>query len=207
MYYVIQVAPGMEDKTEMLIKRRVKKSVYGCCFHPLRHVRKKFRGEWRDLHEKLLPGYVFITSDSVKELYQELKQVAKMTKLLGTEGDYFISLEKTEAIWLEKWGKGEKTEVDIAGRGSNIENAGTLQKEMQEEKSQTEIGLSQVKMGADGFTILSGPLKGMDEEIKKLHLHKRLAEVEVEFMGKKKRIYLGIELLKEKETDDRMDTI
>ena len=54
MYYVIQVAPGMEERTEILIQKRVGNELYDCCFHPIRHVRKKFHGEWRDQHEKLL---------------------------------------------------------------------------------------------------------------------------------------------------------
>ena len=66
MYYVLQVAPGMENQTEILIKEQVRKSTYGSCFHPLRHMRKKFHGEWKDLYEKLLPGYVFITSDCIR---------------------------------------------------------------------------------------------------------------------------------------------
>ena len=85
MYYVLQVAPGTEERTERLIRGQVRNRAYGRCFHPMRHVRKKFRGEWRDFHEKLLPGYVFITSESVRELYQELRQVPVLTKMLGKE--------------------------------------------------------------------------------------------------------------------------
>ena len=174
MYYVLQVAPGTEERTEKLIRGQVGSSAYGRCFHPIRHVRKKFRGEWKDFHEKLLPGYVFITSDSVRELYQELRQVPALTRMLGKEDEWFAALPESEAAWLEC----------LMQINENV---------------LTEIGLSQVLTEEGGMTILSGPLKHMEGNIKKFHLHKRLAAVDVEFMGRKTEIYLGIELVKERQ--------
>lgn len=168
LYYVVQVAPGGEARTEALIHAKVEESLYGRCFHPLRHVRKKFRGEWRDLHEKLIPGYVFLTSGCIEELYMGLRKVPAFTRLLGKGGrDLFIPLSAKEAAWLEK----------ITAGG-------------------TEAGLSQVAVSeGDQVTILSGPLKSLEGRIKKVHLHRRVAEVEVDFMGRKTVIHLGIELV------------
>ena len=168
MYYVIQVAPGTEQKTETLIRERVETGLYDRCFHPLRHVRKKFRGEWRDLHEKLMPGYVFITSDAIAELYPELRRVPALTKLLGrNDGEVFVPLAEEEADWLEKVTEGGM-----------------------------EAGLSQVAVAeGDVVTILSGPLMDMEGRIRKINLHKRIAEVEVHFMNRETVIYLGIELV------------
>jgi transcriptional antiterminator NusG len=83
VYYVIQVAPGKEEETERFIGERVSQEWYFSCFHPVRHVRKKFRGMWKDRQEKLLPGYVFIESENARELYMDLKNIPMMTKLLG----------------------------------------------------------------------------------------------------------------------------
>lgn len=167
-YYVIQVAPGAEARTEELVRARVNAARYSRCFHPLRHIRKKFRGEWKDCHEKLIPGYVFVASDCIEELYQELKCVPALTKLLGRkEGELFLALTDEEAKWLEK--------VTAGG---------------------TEAALSQVAVSeGDTVTVLEGPLKDMEGLIKKINLHKRIAEVEVDFMGRKTVIHLGIELV------------
>lgn len=167
-YYVIQVAPGAEARTEALVRARVDAGLYRCCFHPLRHVRKKFRGEWKDCHEKLIPGYVFVTSGCIEELYRELKRVPALTKVLGhSEGEMFIPLAAGEAEWLEK----------LMADG-------------------TEVSLSQVEVSeGDIVTVLEGPLKDMEGHIKKINLHKRIAEVEVDFMGRKTVIHLGIELV------------
>lgn len=174
MYYVIQVTSGMEDKVEEQIRILVEKELYGRCFHPIRHVKKKIRGEWKELREKLLPGYVFITSDDVRELYLKLKYVPAFTKMLGKDSEEFIPLPKHEVEWLKK----------ITGPADD----------------HMEIGLSQVSVSADDvITILSGPLKGMEGYIKKIDLHRRIAKVEVDFMNRKTVIHLGIEMVRKKE--------
>ena len=71
MYYVLQVAPGTETKTETQISKILSEELFGECFHPTRHMRKKFHGIWKDIHEKLLPGYVFITTGDIRKLYME----------------------------------------------------------------------------------------------------------------------------------------
>lgn len=169
MYYVIQVAPGAEEKTEALIKKRLAGGLFERCFHPVRHVRKKIRGEWKDLHEKLIPGYVFLISDSIREVSEALRKVPMLTKLLGREEDeVFTPLPDHEAAWLEK----------LTAEGS-------------------EIPLSQISVSeGDDVTILAGPLKDMAGRIRKINLHKRTAEVEVDFMNQGTILYLGIELVK-----------
>lgn len=167
-YFVIQVAPRAEEKTETLIKARVDAGLYGRCFHPLRHVRKKFRGEWRDMHEKLIPGYVFLTSTSASELYEDLRRVPALTKMLGrNEGELFVPLAPQEAQWLEK----------ITAGGV-----------------EAEISLISISEG-DKVNILDGPLKDLEGCVRKINLHRRIAEVEVGFMGQKTVIHLGIEMV------------
>lgn len=171
-YYVIQVAPRAEAKTEAMIRARLDAGLYGRCFYPLRHVRKKLRGQWRDIHEKLLPGYVFLTAPSALALYEGLRQVPALTKLLGkNEGNLFIPLPPGEAQWLEK--------VTAGGN---------------------EAALSRVCVSeGDMVTVLEGPLKNLEGCVKKIHLHRRIAEVEVDFMGRKTVIHLGIELVGKEE--------
>ena len=170
MYYVIQVAAGTEDRVEEQVKVMVDDGLYHSCFHPMRRMKKKFRGEWKDVHEKLLPGYVFITSDCVQELYRELENVPAFTRMLGKDGEQFIPLSEHEADWLERM----------------IESPG---KDM-------EVQLSQVSVSeSDVVTILSGPLKNMEGCIKKIDLHRRMAKVEVDFMNRKTVIHLGIEMV------------
>lgn len=176
VYYVIQVAPGKEADTELYITKRVEAKLYSSCFHPVRCVRKKFHGEWKDKHEKLLPGYVFINSENADELYLALKSIPMLTKFLGWNPEYVTALNEHEAEWLEA--------IITAGRDGTITG---------------EVPLSQIEVDEDDeIKILSGPLKNMEGMVKRINLHKRIAEVEVEFMGRKTVIHLGIEMIEKK---------
>lgn len=184
MFYVIQIEPGTETLTEELIAGIVPEELYSACFHPMRHMRKKIRGNWKDLHEKLIPGYVFIESDHVGELYEKLRTVPKLTKVLGREGDLFYQLPEKEAHWLK------------AVLGMDPDNP------YHRNKGGYEIELSQVCVSEnDEVMILSGPLMNFTGMVKKLNLHKRLAEVEVDFMNQKIVVHVGIELVQRTEKD------
>ncbi|MCI9380325.1 MAG: antiterminator LoaP [Dorea sp.] len=170
MYYVMQVATGTEDRVEEQVRIIVDNGLYDSCFHPMRRVRKKFRGEWREFQEKLLPGYVFITSNCIQELYQKLRCVPAFTKMLGKEEEQFIPLPDHEVEWLRRI--------------------------MEEPGRDMEVQLSQIAVSEDDeITILSGPLKNMEGCIKKIDLHRRIAKVEVDFMNRKTVIHLGIEMV------------
>lgn len=176
MYYVIQVEPKKEKDTEICIAKRIPHELYFSCFHPVRHVKKKFHGEWKDKLEKLLPGYVFISSEKAEELYLALKSVPMLTKLLGRDLEFFTALTEREAEWLE-------TLIPIGQESDMI----------------GEISLSQIEVDEnDEIKILSGPLQDMAGRIKRINLHRRIAEVEVEFMGRMIILHLGIEMVEKK---------
>ena len=184
MYYVLQVEPGNEDKTEILIMTILPSDLYGECFHLTKHMRKKFHGRWVDMQEKLLPGYVFITTENVEGLFLELKKVPILTNIVGRDGWNFTEMADDDVKWLEKI------------KEYTIHNILDQDKTDNMNVPWYEVGLSQVSVDeGNQIKIVSGPLKGIDGMVKKLHLHKRMAEVEIWLMKKKIVIYLGIELL------------
>lgn len=166
-YYVLQVAPREEEKTERHIKSLLPDNVYGECFHPTRLMRKKFHGRWVEVRERLLPGYVFITAEDAVSLFLYLKKIPLLTKLVGRDMEYFTRLSGREAQWLEIMGH--------------------------------EAGLSQIDIDeGNEISIISGPLAGMEGMVRKINLHKMLAEVEVPFMNGCTVIHLGIEMVEKK---------
>lgn len=176
MYYVLQVAPGKETDTEAYIMKRVADELYSSCFHPVRCVRKKFHGEWMDRYEKLLPGYVFMNSEKAEELYLALKSVPMLTRFLGWNLEYVTALTEQETKWLET--------LISAGR---------------HDRTTGEVPLSLIEVNEkDEIRVLSGPLQNMEGMVKRINLHKRIAEVEVEFMGRMTVIHLGIEMVEKK---------
>ncbi len=167
MWYVIQTFIGQEEKTADMIRKMVISDFIEDCFVLKREKLKKFHGRWNKVEEVLFQGYVFVISGKPKELYEELKQVPKLTKVLGREKDYFGELGESERRIIE-----------------SIDN--------QNHKT----ALSKVVVGEGKWIqVIGGPLKGYEGNIVKMNLHKREVEVEVEFMGRKMELKMGIEMV------------
>lgn len=165
MWCAVHVRNGSEAKTEAFVSRLLPKGLNARCFHLTRSRRKKYGGQWQTIHEDLMPGYVFIDTDQPEAVYRELKQTS-VGSLLFSDREFVTTLEKNESDFMEGI-------VDEDG----------------------EIGLSRVSVSEDGeIRFLSGPLLNVRHLIRKLNLHKRVAEVETRFMGGKHILYFGIEI-------------
>ena len=172
MWCVVHVRDGGEGHTEDFVAGLLPENLNARCFHLIRSRRKKYEGQWQTVHEDLFPGYVFIHTDQPEKVYKELKKTPK-PKLLFSDDEYVSTLEKHESDLIEKL-------ADRNGR----------------------IGISKVRIGKDGkLQYLSGPLSEMGNMVRRVNLHKRIAEIETEMMGRKRILYLGIEI----EADDRRD--
>ena len=170
MWCVVHVKDGGEGKAEAFVAGVLPESLYVRCFHLIRSRRKKYQGEWQTVYEDLFPGYVFIDTDQPEKVYKELKKTPKQN-LLFSDDEYVSTLEEHETELMERL-------ADRRGR----------------------IGISRVRIGVDGkISYLSGPLLGMGNRVRRVNLHKRIAEIEAEIMGRKRVLYLGIEI----EADER----
>lgn len=167
MWCAMHVKDGKEVQMETFVLNLLSDRLDARCFHLTRYRRKKYGGQWQTVQEKLLPGYIFITTDKPEQLYRELKR-AKASGILWSNEEYVAALKEGEADLIEK----------IAGGNDNF----------------GEILLSEVELEQDGcIKVLSGPLLQVEDKIRKIDLHKRVAEIETNFMGQKKVLYLGIE--------------
>lgn len=167
MWYVIQTLGGQEEKTADMIRKMVSPDYLEECFVPKRERLKKFHGRWNKVEEVLFQGYAFVISEKPGELYEKLKQVPKLTKVLGRETDYFLTLGEKEKMLIENIGDREhKTALS----GVVVEEGKRIR-------------------------VIDGPLKGYEGNIVKVNLHKREVTVEVEFMGRKMELKLGIKMV------------
>lgn len=170
MWYVMQVASGREGHTVMMMERMISGGVLDKCFVPTRRMKKKYQGNWREVVEKLFPGYVFLVTGNPQSLYDELKQIPALTKLLGSCEECFTPLSEPD--------------VQLLLKLQDIQN------------DRAEAGLSGVSVGEGReVRILYGPLKNLEGQIHKVNLHKRIAVVEAKFMGTRSFIHLGIEIV------------
>lgn len=178
MWYVMQVISGREGHTVLMMERILSSGILENCFVPMRRLKKKYQGKWQEITEKLFPGYVFLITREPQLLYDELKGIPALTKLLGSCEEYFTPLSESDVKFLQKLQKNDginwnQPDAPVAG----------LSKVVVEEDKQVKI--------------ISGPLKNLEGQIKKMNLHKRIAVVEVEFMGNRSLLHLGIEIADE----------
>ncbi len=167
MWYVIQTFGGQEEKTADMIKRMVASDLFQDCFVLKRERLKKFQGSWNKVEEVLFHGYAFVISETPEELYEELKRVPRLTKVLGREMDYFFALGEEEKRLVEH----------IGGR----EHKAALSRVAVEEGKRVYV--------------IQGPLKGYEGDILKVNLHKREVVMGVEFMGRKVELRMGVDMV------------
>ena len=171
MYYVIQVKTGYEDRTIEAIDRQLGGKDGFDVFSPYRLINRKYRGVWKEVKERCFPGYVFVETDTPKDLFFDLYWVPEFTKLLGREPlTYnFVPLNPDEARM-----------VDILYSENNDRI--------------TTISDIVVKEGQI-VRILNGPLQGMKSRIKKVNLHKRSVTVEFMMCGRLVSTEVGINII------------
>ncbi len=167
MWYVIQTLGGKEEETANMIRKTVSSYYIEECFIPKRERLKKFHGIWNKEEEVLFQGYVFTSSERPKELYQELKRIPRLTKILGKEGQCFFSLNEEE----ERMVKG-----------------------ISDDRHKTSLSKIQIEEGKK-IRVMEGPLKDYVGNVVKVNLHKREVVVKVEFMGRPLELKMGVEMI------------
>lgn len=167
MWYVIQVMSGTEESTITLIKQRISHEFVFQCFCPMRERKIKYQGSWKLVTEKLFPGYIFIVTDAPNEVFIQLKQIPRLTKLLGDGDNTFIPLNEKEVNFIRRFG---------------------------DEEHISHVSEVTVEKG-NKVVIKSGDLLNYEGEIVKINLHKRIAVVRTEFMGASVDVHMGIEIL------------
>jgi len=173
MYYVMQVRTGEEDK----ICHMLKPPVFGeCdkCFIPKVMRKYKVKGSYEMRRLILFPGYVFVATDDVKQLFFRLKQVPSLTKLLRDD-DYFYPVSNNEMDKL------------ISLMNDNYT-----------------VNMSYGYKEGSEVVITSGPMVGMQGAIKKIDRHHRTAWLQVEMFGRVTEIQIGLELVGVGEMSERI---
>lgn len=168
MWYVIQTFGGQEERTAGMIRKLV---VPGCleeCFVPRRERLKKFGGCWNKVEEVLFGGYVFVISHRPGQLYEELKRIPRLSRLLGREEDCFFPL-------------GERDERLVRGIGGR--------------KHHTPLSRIVLEEGKK-IHVIEGPLKDYVGNVVKVNPHKREVVVQVEFMGRPVELFMGVEMVR-----------
>lgn len=166
-WYVIQTVGGEEERTAHLVRKLVPADCLADCFVPKRERLKKFHGRWNRVEEVLFHGYAFVVSERPGDLYEELRRIPRLTKVLGRDGDWFLGL-------------GEGEERLVRGLGGESRR----------------VPLSKVSVREGGkVCVVDGPLKDYAGHVVRVNLHKREAVIRVEFMGREMELKMGVEMV------------
>lgn len=165
MWYVLQVRTGTEESIRTQCRSNISEAVLQRCFIPYYEEKRRIRGTWTVLKKVLFPGYVFVVTDQLDELYQSLKAVIGLTKLIGT-GKEIVPLTEEE-------------------RGFLLELGGEDQI----------VAMSEGIIEGDKVIVTRGPLKGKEGMIRKIDRHKRKVWLELKMFGKLQKVETGLEIV------------
>lgn len=165
-WYAVQVRCGREDEIVRACDMIIDNHALVECFIPRCKRMRKIRGQWHNIEEILFRGYVFMISDHIDDLFNELKKIPDLTKLLGNDGKNIYPIYKDEAMFLARFGGSEHV-VDIS--------CGYIE--------------------GDSICITNGPLMGQEGSIMKIDRHKRVAYVDVSLFGQITTVQVGLEVI------------
>ena len=160
MYYVVQVKTGKEEQAITDILKNKPDDPDFDVFAPYRISIRKYKGVEKQVIERCFPGYVFVETNNVNDLFIQLYWTPGFTKLLGREADTnnFVPLNKDESRMID---------ILYARNNDRI----------------TQISNIEVKEG-EMIRVLDGPLMGLETKIKKVNLHKRKVTIEYTMCGR-----------------------
>ncbi len=179
MWYVIQTITGKEQELVDAVGRMSggRERKYERCFVIYREFVWRFGGKWKLQIEPLFPSYVFVETNMPEEFFLTLKQVPRLSNLLGkdADGEFWGIYGEEEEFLCHMIGRDD-------GEGEKQEEAGTYL-----------VRRSLVRVDEEGRIISAeGVLGYYMDRIVKQRLRKRSVVIEIPFLGRKRRIQLGI---------------
>ncbi len=197
MWYVIQTETGKEEEALLLMRQLLNRKL--CSRYMLLEAEwpKRSRGQWILLRKAMFPGYIFVETREAEKLFFQLKQIPKLTKILGNGKFEFVPLEEKEIQFLQKIS--EKTEQNIQDSKEQIYKTPPSREEYC-----TVVHPSKAVVDKNGqIYITGGPLKAFEEEILRINLHKRYAVVKVKMLGEK-TVLFGLVMEKDREEQKKL---
>jgi transcriptional antiterminator NusG len=161
----MQLRSGTEHKILAKLTSLADPEILERGFVPLYEQKKRYQGKWHIEEKILFPGYLFLVTDKIDKLVQELSRILGSSHILKT-GDEIVPLTDQEVELLQRMGK-------------------------QDQKVEMSIGI----IVNDKVRITSGPLVGMEGLIKRINRHKRVANLSLEMFGGVTDFQVGLEII------------
>ncbi len=164
-WYVIQVRAGSEQTVCRKILKLMDSSLYETAFVPMMEIVYKEAGKYNKVWKAMFPGYLFVISSQIEQVHFFCKRIPALTRILR-EGMTFQQLPEQEVQFLLSL-------YDDCYR----------------------LGMSEGVMEQDQIFVTKGPLRGHEGRIQKIDRHKRLAFVEMDFLGRETLVRMPLEIV------------
>ena len=165
MWFVAQKIGNVTEDTACEECKRALQGKISDAFAPKYEVLKKRDGAWRKELTILFPGYFFIEADSGDVIKDNIKLFAGYGKPIDIGGFY-------QPLAIEE----QRTLAELMNDSRIIE-------------------LSRGNIYEGRCEVYEGPLKGRSELIKRIDRHKRIADIEIGFMGEHRLLRVGLEVV------------
>ncbi|MGC5775217.1 antiterminator LoaP [Paenibacillus pabuli] len=177
-WYVLFVESGFEDNVKKLICKRFNSSEVECCI-PKRVVLERKFGQLSPTVKTIFPGYVFIKLNMNFNNYYLMKSIPRIIKLLNytNKKDKKLNFYGDHEHYFRKIPSNEMANV------LKLINFNGL------------LECPQILFRKNKFSVLSGPLKGQENNIVKINKSKNRAKISVNFMGEDILIDIGIKII------------
>ena len=164
LWYAIQSYTGKEEQLTKMIRRVVPERYYGECFVPYFERLRCWRQQNQVHILRLFPGYLFISTDNIEAVFQCLKRVPAMSKILTAGAFEFTPLYDSEAEFLKR--------ILDADHIVRLTYAATD--------------------GKGHVTYMAGPLEKCRGRIEAYKFRDRYAQVRLTIAGQEKTVRMGI---------------
>ncbi|MCK5848511.1 MAG: antiterminator LoaP [Caldisericia bacterium] len=134
---------------------------------PQRQVRQRVLGKWNEIRKPIFPGYILVNNSMDGTECYRINRTEKVVKVLTDQEGFPKPILESELAPI-----------------LNLIRDGEI------------ILPSKVIAAGNSIQVISGPLLNMEGYVKKVNLRKGRAQIVLDFMGKEKKIDLGIEVLK-----------
>lgn len=171
-WYVLRCREGQEKQLLRSLRNHLSKEILEDAFVFTHERMKKYRGEWHKEKMNMYPNYIFLESSNGRVLSENLKQFQSLADVLENE-KLLLPVTLPEELFLRK----------LCGTNHHL-------------------GISKGVMSEKEIQITEGPLKGNEQWIWKIDLHKRIAKLKTPDLklcpsgfSSLREIWAGVELI------------
>lgn len=165
MWYILRCHPEKEEYMMTFLRQHISSLILKNIFIFTYDRMKRYHGQWHIESADMFPDYIFLESDYERELSNELERFRDIVQAME-DGEILWKIDQEEERFLRTLG----------GREHHL-------------------GMSIGYINGGVTYVKEGPLKGMENCIRKIDRHKRIARLDVPLRHGEESLIAGLEIV------------